>query len=145
MCQFRDESRAERGFSCRDQKQGDGRTGGAAGRFRCEALRVPIGGWVTSARFLGEALPIWKLCAGARVMAGLALKRPDASSGPTSTTPLSGGRPRSRLFAQQVFEHELVEVLVVEVGDEGVGLLGGIGAGLFDEAEEGFAGILEVF
>jgi hypothetical protein len=43
-----------------------------------------------------------------------------------------------------VFEHELVEVLVVEVGDEGVGLLGGIGAGFLDEAEEGFAGILEV-
>lgn len=106
---------------------------------------MPIGGWVTSARLLGEALPIWKLGAGALVVAGLAPNRPHASSGPTSTTlPSRRGQPRPRLFAQQVFEHELVEVLVVEVGDEGVGLLGGIGAGFLDEPEEGFAGILEV-
>jgi O-acetylserine/cysteine efflux transporter len=37
------------------------------------ALLVPICGLVTSALLLGESLPIWKLGAGALVVAGLAL------------------------------------------------------------------------
>jgi O-acetylserine/cysteine efflux transporter len=37
------------------------------------ALLVPVFGFTTSALWLGEPLPIWKLAAAAFVMAGLTL------------------------------------------------------------------------
>jgi len=45
------------------------------------------------------------------------------------------------LFTQQVIEHQLVEILVVEIGNEGLGFFFGEGPGLFHQTEEGVARI----